>query len=100
MAGCIEIVLILSCFMITATDCRKDETQVNVSKMHLSHDQCPPWFFYNTTTKQCECNISPFEVADEIVKCTEHGVLLGKKFCMTYEEGEGVSIGYCQYFEF
>ena len=62
-------------------------------------DQCPPWFFYNSTSKQCECFSSPD--IDAIVKCTNHEreVLLRIGFCMTYEEGDGFYVGPCSYFD-
>ena len=55
--------------------------------------ECPPWFFYNTTTKICECYSSPS--TDHTVKCTEKGALLKLGYCMTYEEESGFYIGVC-----
>lgn len=61
--------------------------------------QCPPWFFFNSTTKECECYKN--SNIDHIVKCTEHGALLKLGYCMTYEEGhnEGFFVSLCNYFE-
>ena len=58
---------------------------------------CPPWFFYNFETGNCECQHSTN--TDDIVKCTEQGALLKYGFCMTYEEGQGTYVGRCQSFE-
>ena len=55
--------------------------------------ECPPWFFYNTTIKICECYSNPS--TDHIVKCTEEGALLKPGYCMTYEEGSGLHVGVC-----
>lgn len=55
--------------------------------------QCPPWFFYNTSTKTCECYSSPR--TDHIVKCTKQVALLKLGYCMTYEEGTGFYVGHC-----
>ena len=55
--------------------------------------ECPPWFYYNTTTKTCECYSSPS--TDHIVKCREKGALLKLGYCMTYEEGSGFHVGVC-----
>ena len=64
-------------------------------KMQLNQsDQCPPWFFYNATSKLCECYSSPS--TDNIVKCTKDGALLQYGYCMTYEEG--YYVGLCDYF--
>ena len=62
-----------------------------------SSNQCPPWFFYNATTKQCECYSSPS--TDNIVKCTKQGALLRFGYCMTHTEGEGFFVGLCEYFK-
>ena len=62
----------------------------------IHSNQCPPWFFYNATTKSCECYSSPS--TDNIVKCTESGALLQYGYYMTYEEGEGYYVGLCDYF--
>ena len=59
--------------------------------------ECPPWFFYNATTKQCECYSSPS--TDNIVKCTKQGALLRFGYCMTHTEGEGFFVGLCEYFK-
>ena len=53
-------------------------------------------YVYNATSKVCECYSSPS--TDNIVKCTENGVLLRYGYCMTYEEGEGFYVGLCDYF--
>ena len=75
-----------------------NETQLTISSLSLTKDnQCPPWFFFNTATKNCECYSSPS--TDEIVKCTEQGALLKYGYCMTHEEGEGTFVGRCQYFQ-
>ena len=58
-------------------------------------DQCPPWFVYNPTTKECECYNSPS--TNNIVKCTKEGALLRLGHCMTYQSGEGVFVSPCYY---
>ena len=59
----------------------------------FTEDQCPPWFFYNITTKICECYSSPS--TDHIVKCTEKAALLKVGYCMTYEKRKGFFVGNC-----
>ena len=60
----------------------------------IRHDpDCPPWFFYNATAKECECYSSPS--TDHIVKCTKKEALLKLGYCMTYEEESGFHIGLC-----
>ena len=50
--------------------------QPSISEAMLIEDyQCPPWFFYNTATKQCECYHSPS--TDSIASCSERGALYG-----------------------
>ncbi len=58
--------------------------------------QRPPWFFYNTTRKRCECYSNP--ATDDVVQCTEKGVLLRFGYCMTSEEGNGFFVGPCNSF--
>ena len=55
--------------------------------------QCPPWFFYNTSTKTCECYSNPR--TDHIVRCAKKVALLKLGYCMTYEEGTGFHVGHC-----
>ena len=80
--------------------CQVNETTKTVTTIPLiqvaQSDQCPPWFFYNATSKVCECYSSPS--TDNIVKCIENGALLRYGYCMTYEEGEGFYVGLCDYF--
>ena len=63
------------------------------TRQDIQDDQCPPWFFYNATTKTCECYSSPS--TDHIVKCTEREILLKLGYCMTYEEQSGFYVGLC-----
>ena len=58
------------------------------------HLDCPPWFFYNSTAKQCECYSSPS--TDQAVKCTKKEALLKLGYCMTYEEeSASFHVGLC-----
>ena len=57
--------------------------------------QCPPWFVYSPTTKQCECYNSLN--TNDIVKCSKEGALLRLGYCMTYKAGEGVFVSPCNY---
>ena len=76
--------------------CQVNESiRTAIPPTQMAH-QCSPWFFYNATTKQCECYKNPS--TDHIVKCTENGALLRSGYCLTYEEGEGYYIGLCDYF--
>ena len=90
------LVSILSCYMI---ECQANLTNAAVPLVH--DDQCPPWFFYNTTTKECKCYGRPTfgRPGEESVRCIEQRASLGYNFCMTYKEEDGVSVSYCAYFE-
>ena len=61
--------------------------------------QCPPWFFYNTTTYKCECYHNLSDSEGSIVLCTDKGALLRNGYCMTHEEGKGTFVSRCIYFE-
>ena len=63
------------------------------ARQDTQDDLCPPWFFYNTTTKTCECYSSPS--TDHIVRCGEKEALLKLGYCMTYEEGSGFYVNPC-----
>ena len=61
------------------------------------HISCPPWFYYNSTTKTCECFHHPAVVVD--VVCTETEALLNFGSCMTYDDQEyTTSLGQCNSF--
>ena len=55
--------------------------------------ECPPWFFYNFTAKQCECYSSPS--TEQTVKCMKKEALLKLGYCMTYEEDSGFYVARC-----
>ena len=67
------------------------------AELDSQDDQCPPWFYYNNITEQCECYRSPS--TDHIVLCTDEGALLRNGYCMTYEVGKGTFASRCIYFE-
>ena len=66
---------------------------------YIIKKQCPPWFFFNSTTKECECYQD--SNMEHIVKCTQQGALLKLGYCMTYEgeHNEGFFVGLCNYFK-
>ena len=79
---------------INSANCQQNkESLVAVQK----DDQCPLWFYFNTTTKQCECYTNP--ITDGIVRCTEREAQLRLSYCMTYEEGGGIYLAHCHYFQ-
>ena len=69
---------------------------IGCARENAQNDQieCPPWFFYNTETKTCECYSNP--TIDHIVRCTEKEALLKLGYCMTYEEKSGFYINVCE----
>lgn len=62
-----------------------------------SSAECPPWFFYNTTTKQCQCYHN--EHLNRDIHCTENDVHIGLGNCMTYESNVGTFFAKCYYFQ-
>ena len=92
-----EIDFVLVFTMLSVMKCQEHEVLHLTQDQVLPSDQCPPWFFYNTTTDQCECYVSP--TTNHIVKCTEQGALLKFGYCMTYQEGGGFFVGLCDYFK-
>ena len=76
--------LICLCYLC----CAREEVQG-----HPSEVECPPWFFYNSMSKTCECYSNP--TIDHIVRCTEREALLKLGYCMTYEERNGFYINPC-----
>ena len=80
--------ILILCFLLVSLVCC-----ICYTKQDNMDDQCPPWFFYNATTKTCECYSSPS--TDNIVKCTKKEALLKLGYCMTYEEESGFSFGLC-----
>lgn len=74
---------------------------LSFSKLALSDNSssvdCPPWFFHNSTTHQCQCYQS--DLSDKDIRCTATGVLLGAGHCMTNEKNEGMYFAKCYYFQ-
>ena len=62
-----------------------------------SNTECPPWFFYNTTTNHCQCYHN--QHLDKDIHCTKTGVYIGLGNCMTYEENVGTFFAKCFYFQ-
>ena len=69
----------------------------SVSVLHSAGNQCPPLSFYSDTKKLCECYSIAY--TGDIVKCTDHDVLLRFGYCITFKKGEGFYIGPCNYFD-
>ena len=82
---------------LSVGSCLEHEVLQLTQEQVLQSDHCPPWFFYNASTNQCECFVSP--TTNHIVKCTKQGALLKFGYCMTYQEGEGFFVGLCDYFK-
>ena len=86
-------------FAINLVSCQQNEELL--ATIQIADDRCPLWFYFNTTTKQCECcnNQIPSRSTDGIVKCGEQEAQLRLSYCMTYEEGEGLYLAHCHYFQ-
>ena len=83
-----SILCIVWISLVCGSCCAKPDNIIHVDP------ECPPWFFYNTRTRTCECYSSPS--IDHIVKCTEKDALLKLGYCMTYEEESGfLQVGHC-----
>ena len=81
-------------FLITVHVILVQGNDNSLSVQPSTDDHCHPWSFYN---QQCECYRN--EYTDDIVKCTEHGVLLRYGYCMTFKKGE-FYVGQCtNYFD-
>lgn len=62
-----------------------------------TYENCSPWFYFNSTTKQCECFHHPAVKVDVI--CAGREALLSFGSCMTYNEMDGTtSLGQCDSF--
>ena len=85
--------ILLACIVIDLAYCRCQDNEVSPS----NGVQCPLWFYFNTTTEQCECYTNPS--TDGIVKCEEHEAQLRIGYCMTYEESNGIYLAHCHYFQ-
>ncbi len=97
MSHIFEIKFVLILTTLSTVICQEHEILRLTENQVLPSEQCPPWFFYNTTADKCECFVSP--TTNHIVKCSEEGALLKFGYCMTYHEGEGFFVGLCDYFK-
>ena len=69
--------------------------ELNSVTLSTNDENCPPWFFYNSTIGLCQC----FESLNIDVRCTNEGALLRFGRCMTYQDEENVTlVGFCPYF--
>ena len=58
---------------------------------------CPPWFYFDLTTKKCECFHHP-DVEIRVI-CRDTEALINFGYCMTYNENDGItSLGQCASF--
>ena len=93
-------IFLLSCVVINCNliQCQQNGTWLTTTQMSLVNDgQCPLWFFFNTTTKQCECYTNPSTTG--IAKCDKQEAQLRVGYYMTYEEGEGMYVAPCFNFQ-
>ena len=90
---CAFLSFIVTIDLVNCQESEDPELQVTIQ---IVDDLCPLWFYFNTTTKQCECYANP--ITDEIVKCGKQEAQLRIGYCMTYEEEEGIYLAPCHYF--
>ena len=51
--------ILLTVLSIFRSLVRSNESQPSVTLQSSDDDHCPPWFFYNVATEQCECYRNP-----------------------------------------
>ena len=65
--------------------------------------QCPMWFFYNSTTGQCECYSDKNNVLlnfyPETVKCIKQRAFLKYNYYMTHSSKKGIFLSYVFYYD-
>ena len=65
--------------------------------------QCSLWFFYNSTTGQCECysdkNNVLLNLYPETVKCIKQRAFLKYSYYMTYSSKKGIFLSYIFYYD-
>ena len=92
------VLYLLVCMLSLASSVySKEEAELEREIVASTQDQCPPWFLYNSTLKDCQC----FQEDNPLnnVMCTEDGALLAFGWCMTYdEESGGTFLGLCPSF--
>ena len=70
-----------------------DLSVINVYGIEATSN-CHLWFYYNTTTKRCECFPHPYNKVKLICTETDSEALLNFGYCMTYNNKDGtISIG-------
>ena len=83
---------------------QEEEAHQEADVVQQSH--CPLWFYYNTTTNQCECYNSiphghfngPNERYPNAIKCVGQRVFISYDYYMTYSNG-GLFFSYSLYFD-
>ena len=67
------------------------------SEIKYSETECPPWFFYNSSSNHCQCYKNT-NLEDDI-QCQKAGALITIGNCMTYTKDEGTFFARCFYFQ-
>ena len=89
-------------------ECKKTDLPLEESKaQHVKDvDHCPLWFFYNTTSNQCECynsipNFNGPNLAYPIgIKCVEEKAFISYyNYFITHSDDGGFVFGYTLYFD-
>ena len=86
--------------IIHAVKCQ--ETGVNL-RAQMQSVQCSLWFFYNSTTGQCECyndkNNVLLNLYPETVKCIKQRAFLKYNHYMTHSSKKGIFLSYIFYYD-
>ena len=92
-----HITVILTSFKVGSSMEPHDNHSVT---SELEGKSCPPWTFYDTSSNGCMCYEFQSINNERIIECTDKGTSLADKFCMTYDEENGIiSASNCPYYE-
>ncbi len=79
----------------TRVNPRAQSMATNLLSQDRKSDQCPIWFFYNSTTGQCEC----YSYYPETVKCIKQRAFLRYNNYMTHSNEKGLFLSYAFYYD-
>ena len=90
MKSLVYITLLLTIFSYCSVPiaCKEARTQSSTHQLEAQVEDCPLWFFYNTTTNNCECYNQIPDFNGPAGKCIGQRAYIPYGYFVTYSKGE------------
>ena len=98
MKSLVYVILVFSYGSVPVV-CKKARTQSSTHQLEAQVEDCPLWFFYNTTTNHCECYNDIPDFNGPSGKCIGQKAYIPYGYFVTYSEGELLFSGSIIFYE-